>query len=782
MSLTKADMLFSLAPRLRCGRILPLRTVQADAWRQDRATTLAGLLTDPVIHTAMTHPDRKALIVRSSAEGEDSAHGSMAGQFLSLAGIRDADALSDAIDRVFASYGALPGRHQVLIQPMLTAVRSSGVLFGCDPASGAPYRVISITAGDDTAAVTGGHGTGLITHYHWREAPAPVNDPDLSALLALTDELADLLGSQALDIEFAFSTDDPLPVLFQVRPLIVPDLPVAEQTITAALTGIAAKVGAAMTAKPYLHGDCTVFGVMPDWNPAEIIGVRPRPLALSLYRDLVTDAIWAYQRHNYGYKNLRSFPLLVDFHGLPYIDVRVSFNSFIPADISPDLSGRLANHYLSRLISAPALHDKVEFEIVQSCYAFDLPERIATLPDSFSDEDREQLTDSLRALTNRIIDRDRGLWQGDTARIRELERRREDLMASDLDIISKIYWLLEDCKRYGTLPFAGLARAGFIAGQILRSLVQVGILTDADVQAFMAGVNTVSSDLGRDLHRLQRDAFLEVYGHLRPGTYDILSPRYDEQPDLYFQWDAQGRVTQAPHTPQAPFTLSLHQMRTIECLLELHGLSHTVVGLFDFLEAGIRGREHAKFVFSRSLSDALMLLTQLGADLGFDRDALSYADIGDLQRLYSSSDDPRTVLADSIARGRQRHALTRCLNLPPLLTGPDQVWSFRQPQAEPNYITHRQATGPVRPADPRLVLDGAIVALTNADPGYDWIFSRNIAGFITAYGGANSHMAVRANELGLPAVIGCGNVLFDRWQQARMLRLDCLNRQVTVLQ
>ena len=27
--------------------------------------------------------------------------------------------------------------------------------------------------------------------------------------------------------------------------------------------------------------------------------------------------------------------------------------------------------------------------------------------------------------------------------------------------MTKVYWLLEDCRRYGTLPFAGLARAGF---------------------------------------------------------------------------------------------------------------------------------------------------------------------------------------------------------------------------------------------------------------------------------------------------------------------------------
>ena len=35
-------------------------------------------------------------------------------------------------------------------------------------------------------------------------------------------------------------------------------------------------------------GRRTVYGVMPDWNPAEIIGIRPKPLSLSLYR-IVTD-------------------------------------------------------------------------------------------------------------------------------------------------------------------------------------------------------------------------------------------------------------------------------------------------------------------------------------------------------------------------------------------------------------------------------------------------------------------------------------------------------------
>ena len=117
-----------------------------------------------------------------------------------------------------------------------------------------------------------------------------------------------------------------------------------------------------MQPHPFLMGRRTVYGVMPDWNPAEIVGVRPKPLSLSLYRDLITDNIWAYQRHNYGYRNLRSFPLMPNFHGLPYIDVRPFF-TFIPSGLDEGLAGRLVDYYIERLLDEPTLHDKVEFEI-----------------------------------------------------------------------------------------------------------------------------------------------------------------------------------------------------------------------------------------------------------------------------------------------------------------------------------------------------------------------------------------------------------------------------------
>ena len=81
------------------------------------------------------------------------------------------------------------------------------------------------------------------------------------------------------------------------------------------------------------------------------------------------------------------------------------------------------------------------------------------------------------------------------------------------------------------------------------------------------------------------------------------------------------------------------------------------------------------------------------------------------------------------------------------------------------------------PAD----LCGAIVLIPSADPGYDWIFSRGIKGFVTAYGGVNSHMAIRAAELRIPAVIGAGEALFGQWSAAKTLNIDCANKRVEIL-
>ncbi len=768
----KAESLEALAPLLRNGRVLPQVRFSANDWRSDAAGVLAAVTAAP------WGSDR--VIVRSSARGEDGAASSQAGRYDSLPGVVGSAAVAQAIDRVIESFGTDGSDDdQIFVQPMLDRVAMAGVVFSRSP-SGGPYFVINY---DDrsglTDCVTAGVGDNLETFLCLKSRPDAC-PPSLAPVIALVSELETLLACDAIDVEFAVGDDGQL-YLLQVRPLTVDrqGSAVDDAKVDTALADVARKVELLSRPHPYLHGSRAIFGVMPDWNPAEIIGVRPWPLSLSLYRELITDAIWAYQRDNYGYQNLRSFPLLVSFHGLPYIDVRVSFNSFIPRDVPDDLAGRIANYYIDRLLSEPHLHDKVEFEIIFSCYTLDLPKRMGRLAEhGFSPEDLAELSGALRRLTNRIMHGETALWRRDREKIDLLERRFPTICNAEIDKISRIYWLIEDCKRYGTLPFAGLARAGFIAVQLLQSLVEVGVLNAEERATFMASVDTVGSRIGKDFAQLPKADFLARYGHLRPGTYDILSPRYDEAPDLYFDWSSARPTASAP--PR--FALSIEQLRRIEQLLKKHELDIDVLSLIEFIKAGIEGREYAKFVFTRSLSDVLSLIRQLGEDHGLSVEDCAFLNYDAIRTLYSESGSVREALLESVAHGRDRHALTSNLVLPPIIASPDEVFAFHLPQIHPNFITRKSVTAPVASVgDPPESFAGRILFVASADPGFDWIFTRDISGFVTQFGGVNSHMAIRAGELGIPAVIGAGEALFRRWQTARKLSLDCTNQKVSVI-
>jgi hypothetical protein len=766
---TKAGTLDKLQGKVQSANIAPLVYFTVSEWLADSEgcvrKVLKGIGSGP-------------WIVRSSCQREDGAIVSNAGAFLSLLDI-NLDGLVKATNQVIEAYGEPVASDEVLIQPMLQNVVRSGVAFSHDPNTCAPYRVVNWSEGGDTTAVTSGVGGRT-----WQQAAQSAvfqQTPNLAGVVSLLEELMILFGDVPLDCEFAVTCEEGTEVLWllQARPLILNQIPESPEVQTNRLKYIQDKITRGMQPHPFLMGRRTVYGVMPDWNPAEIVGVRPKPLALSLYRELITDTIWAYQRHNYGYRNLRSFPLMPHFFGLPYIDVRLSFNSFIPADLDENLAGRLVDHYIDRLLAEPTLHDKVEFEIVFSCYTLDLPQRLESLAAAgFSSSERETIANSLRQLTNRIVHPKDGLWREDAAKLETLSARREELLASNADPLERIYWLLEDAKRYGTLPFAGLARAGFVAIQILKSLVAVGVFSTADYDAFIRGVSTVSGQLARDRKTLDRTTFLARYGHLRPGTYDILSPRYDEAPDLYFDW---CQTMSAPE-PVTLFSVTLPQMRDIAKLLEVHGLQPDPVGLLNFLQAGIELRELAKFHFTRNLSDGLSLITEYGAKWGIASQDLAYCDISVLKELHIAAAETSGSLLRSIEQGKARYAETLKISLPPLISKPEDVWAFEWPETEPNFITQKNVIGPVVRCDERQRLNGAIVCIPNADPGFDWLFAYPIAGLITAWGGANSHMAIRSGELGLPAVIGAGEALYRHWSGAKRLHLDCPGRRVEVLE
>ena len=675
---TKAETLQMLYQKLKHAEVLPQYCFTVKDWKTER---------EKVKKSFLSLDWNAKVIVRSSSQAEDTHTSSQAGKYESIADVSGLEEFQRAVEKVIDSYDDHNEANQVLVQPMLSDVYICGVAFTLDPNTLGNYYVINYDDNGSTSAITSGSGRENKLYYRfkrkdrkhyleegWEEHLASTDR--MNRLCMTLQELEAFFGQNNLDVEFAFSETDKLFIL-QVRTLCIQKKPADRDRQEEELIRIKEKINQAQKKKPFLCGKKALYSVMTDWNPAEMIGIRPKPLALSLYREIITDNVWAYQRDNYGYRNLRSFPLMVDFGGLPYIDVRVSFNSFVPAGLEEELSDKLVNYYLDCLTANPAKHDKAEFDIVFSCYTFDLPERIQVLKDyGFSEDEIAKITDALRDVTNNIIDHKNGLWRKDYGKIHILNRRYEEIVRSDFSKIEKVYWLLEDCKRYGTLPFAGLARAAFIAVQILKSLIACGIIDEADYESFMSGVNTVSSDMNVDFREMSKNAFMRKYGHLRPGTYDITSLRYDEAPELYFEWNTKEDAydihnrKESGREEKEEFRLSLQQLGELKAQLQKNGLTNDILELMDFIRTVIEGREYGKFAFTRNLSMALRLVEEIGEECGFSREECAFVNIRDIYELYASARDVRIRFADSIKRGKRDYSVTQAITLPPMIASP----------------------------------------------------------------------------------------------------------------
>lgn len=777
---SKSETLRSLKARITTATVKPLCIFTHREWIDNRDLVL------DVVKSELSDP---FLIVRSSAVSEDSYEQSQAGAYLSVANVPadDMEALSNAIEEVLNSFGPVNLENQFFVQGMLRDIKICGVLFTRTVDKLAPYYVANF---DDSTgshcSVTDGSSNQLKTYVRFRQSPHKVLSEDLETLFVSALEIEQLFGSDRLDIEFAITEQGELYIL-QVRPITRRNDPctVDDDKFSLYLSKIYSKIEKLNRPHPGVLGKKAIYSVMTDWNPAEIVGIRPRRLALSLYKELVTDTIWAYQRNNYGYRNLRSFPLLISFMGCPYIDVRASFNSFVPAELDDELAEKLVCHYIDQLSNAPEDHDKVEFNIIYSCYYLNIIERIQELGESgFSDLEIDRIKFSLLNVTNKIF-KGNETYLEDLKKIEQLKGRYNEIMNSHLSTIDRIYWLIEDCKRYGTLPFAGLARAGFIAIQFLNSFVDLQILSTEEKNQYMNSLNTVAKQLGTDFDgikngTLSQEKFLEQYGHLRPGTYDILSPRYDEAYSLYFE----SANAESNHAIEH-FEFSDSQIEMINEQLRQNGLSVSAAELLHFMRVAIEGREYSKFIFTRNLSQVLLELEAYAARYGFGRDDVSHLDIKVVLDLYSTltHHDVKEIFDDNLRRNRSEYELSESIKLPDVILDEQDVYDFFHGVATPNFVTSGRVTEflVLEEDFPEADLQGKIVFIQSADPGYDWLFSRNIAGLITLFGGVNSHMAIRCAELQIPAVIGCGEQNFKEWSQGSVLELDCAGKNVRVV-
>ena len=430
-------------------------------------------------------------------------------------------------------------------------------MFTCGLETGSPYYRFNFDdKSQSTDAVTSGTSGDLRTIILSRlntktlQAVEPTLVPVLDAIV----ELEELLGFDKLDIEFAIDNKG-IVHIFQVRPITIDHsaYEVDEGSVDASLNESMKHFTCSQSCSPFCYGDRTLFANMPDWNPAEIIGVHPKPLAFSLYRQLITNEIWAKQRSEYGYRDVRPQPLILSFSGQPFVDVRASINSFIPAELPDTTAERLANAYINILADNPHYHDKIEFNVVFTVWTPGFNENAKKRLGHYglTSKDIDLLEQALKKITTKAFTR----LHDDIKSIDELSIRREQILDSELQTIDKIFSLLDDCKRLGTLAFSHAARAGFVAVTWLKDCVAEAAIKDDRRLSFLKSVTTVAGEFQKDRSvystgRLTQKALVDKYGHLRPGTYEIMAQAYWEDPPRYL-----GSKFEAPDD-EPPFEFS----------------------------------------------------------------------------------------------------------------------------------------------------------------------------------------------------------------------------------
>ncbi len=774
---TKSETLDALKNTVRKSKILDQYTFQVGDYEKNK---------DQIINYIQKTFKDEHLVFRSSALNEDTLHSSMAGSYKSVLKVlrSDKSSIESSIASVVNSYlksGQKQNlKNQVLVQRYLSGVSSSGVVLTKDLQTDSPYFKINYTDGSDTETVTSGSAGSLKVFILYRGFSEKIKDQKIEKLIDAIRELEIIISYDAIDVEYAF-VGGKLYIL-QVRPIAAKKnyIKVSETDINNEVNSIKQYIESAKDF-PGLYGKSIAYGVMPDWNPAEIIGINPKPLAYDLYKYLITDSVWAKSRSFLGYKDVSSNSGLVLFAGRPYVDIRMSFSSFIPKNIQDSVANKLVDGFISKLKSNPEDHDKVEFKTVLTAFDFNFDDKLSELSSyGISESEQKDISNSYRDLTQNIV-------LENTVKIDEelsysviLSSRRDEILNSGLSSFDKVYHLLEDCKKYGTLPFANLARMSFIGSILIKSLQTNNVIEPKVVSNFLNSIHSVATDFSNDCNLLltkhiSKEDFLKKYGHLRPGTYEITSQTYNEGYKDYINLNSKKTDQIFDNT----YSFSEHDLNKITKKIIHNGFNFSTFTLLKFTKKAMEAREKSKFEFTKNLSAVLDLIIDMGAKYGISKDDLSYLNLEDILRNKKSSSrlDFETNARTSIANNKMKYLISSAIQLPELIFNNRDLEMFHYPESKPNYITFKSVFEEVvfLSKDNNEPLYNKIVMIESADPGFDWIFSHDIKGLITKYGGAASHMAIRCAEFDLPAAIGCGN-LFDDLIGCSKVEINCANQ------
>ena len=689
------------------------------------------------------------IMIRSNSSSEDKEYSSSAGKYLSIGPIErnDLETIKKSWEMVVGSYEEQDNQ-SAIFQNYIENAKSVSVLTSYKVGSDSAYRTFSTYYGSETDAITSGKYSEINNFFMHRSFDIlPKKYEKYNVYLKIITQLEDLFKNKQLDIEMVLDKNNS-PQLLQVRPLMGKKLNKKsifdeKDVIDRNLKNY--KKLNKTTADRF--GTNQIYSNMSDMNPAEMIGKKPDNIAFGLYKFMFTDTTWNIQRGEFGYRKYSGGKLMELFNNVAYINVNHSLNSFLTRNLQKESCEEIINYQINKLKDNPHLHDSIEFDISRSSYVFDTVEE-------FSKEYKNIISPS------EIIKWHNDLIQIDTKNKSTLEKNKKIILST----FSKLNKSFEYSKKENiklirdtmALPFTHHSRLGFVYFAQLNSLLKKEVITEDQKKLLLLSVNSISTKMKADAYEVKigkktLEGFLDVYGHIRAGNYNLLSSNLKN--NLNFTESLVNNSEQ----PLEDNILPKDIYTNIEEYFTINEIPLKASAWIDMFQEGISTRENSKFYYTKGIDGILNEVSEKNTS---DRELFDLLDI-EFNEENTSDMRLKNVL------------------MPDLITSNEDFYFYEEMSKNGNYIGQGTVIGDVLLIDNEANrpnnLENKIVVIPAADPGWDWIFNYKIKSLVTKYGGPNSHMAIRCAEHNIPAILGVGENNFTVISNSKSLEIDFSN-------
>ena len=429
--------------------------------------------------------------------------------------------------------------------------------------------------------------------------------------------------------------------------------------------------------------------------------------------------------------------------GKPYVSLLASAFSFRPQGVSTKTYGQMVEVYRRMLTANPSLQNRVEFAV----YAMTGGRKLDQIMRDAGIAEEEQV--GVRVAFERLAIAIDTVSQSSFVSVsNELSdyQQQTDALSDDPSLDERLSHVAK-----GTEMFVRIARLAFYwknkfeetyPGEDLNRLL-VGRV-HSSVSRMKADMQSVQSN------QLSRTTLVSRYGHLRPGQFSVFGESYADDPEHYL--------------------FNQHVSSHDESVLaQSHRYESEVA--FKNVVMFMQAREDTKFAFSRALH---LFIGELKTALvlhGVSKEQASGHTWDDLRVVIEGGGTMPHVAASKLPMILPEVIIPRSTSLGVVVYA----------EAAPTFITDKVVKAKVCVlTSPQMnaKVEGALVLIPNADPGYDFLFHSGAAGIITKSGGPASHICIRALELQMPACVGCGESTFTAIASARTAVLDCSLKQI----